>query len=66
MTVVVCRSFEEPVDIPPFDFRVSGVTSISADTHKYGYSPKGTSLVLYRNKELRKHQVSGDSIMRYT
>ena len=43
-----------PLD--PFDFRVPGVTSISADTHKYGYSPKGSSVLLYRNKELRQHQ----------
>ncbi len=42
--------------IPPFDFRVPGVTSISADTHKYGYSLKGTSVLLYRNPELRKYQ----------
>lgn len=41
--------------IPPFDFGVEGVTSISADTHKYGYAPKGTSVALFRNKELR-HQ----------
>ena len=34
--------------VPPFDFRVPGVTSISADTHKYGYAAKGTSVVLYR------------------
>ena len=43
-------------DVPPWDFRVPGVTSISADTHKYGYALKGTSTLLYRNKELRKHQ----------
>ena len=42
--------------IPPFDFRVKGVTSISADTHKYGYAPKGTSVVLYANKGLRHRQ----------
>jgi glutamate/tyrosine decarboxylase-like PLP-dependent enzyme len=42
--------------IPPFDFRIPGVTSISADTHKYGYSLKGTSVLLYRNPELRKYQ----------
>ena len=36
--------------IPPFDFGVEGVTSISADTHKYGYAPKGTSVALFRNK----------------
>ena len=39
--------------IPHFDFRVSGVTSISADTHKYGYGLKGTSTLLFRDKELR-------------
>lgn len=42
--------------IPPFDFRVPGVTSISADVHKYGYANKGVSVVLYRNEELRKRQ----------
>ncbi len=45
-------------DIPPFDFAVPGVTSISADLHKYGYAPKGASLMLLRSKELQdKHQV---------
>src|SRR5512136_3101587 len=43
-------------DIPPFDFSVPGVTSISADVHKFGFSPKGASTVLYRNSEFRKHQ----------
>jgi glutamate/tyrosine decarboxylase-like PLP-dependent enzyme len=43
-------------DIPPFDFRVPGVTSISADTHKFGYALKGTSVLMYRDKNLRKHQ----------
>lgn len=43
------------LDIPDFDFRVPGVTSMSADTHKYGYSVKGTSVVLFRNQELRRH-----------
>ena len=42
--------------VPPFDFRVSGVTSMSADTHKYGYAAKGTSVVLYRDKDLRHFQ----------
>jgi len=42
--------------LPLFDFRIPGVTSISADTHKYGYGLKGTSVLLYRSKELRKHQ----------
>jgi glutamate/tyrosine decarboxylase-like PLP-dependent enzyme len=43
-------------DIPVFDFRLPGVTSISADTHKYGYGLKGTSVVLYRDTGLRRHQ----------
>lgn len=43
-------------DIPAFDFRVPGVTTISADTHKYGYSLKGTSLLLFRDSALRDGQ----------
>mgnify|MGYP001825950942 FL=1 len=43
-------------DIPAYDFRVPGVASISADIHKYAYTPKGISTVLYRNSELRKFQ----------
>lgn len=39
-----------------FDFRLPGVTSISCDTHKYGFAPKGSSTVLYRSKELRAYQ----------
>jgi sphinganine-1-phosphate aldolase len=48
--------------VAPFDFRVPGVTSLSADIHKYGYGAKGASVILYKNKELRKHQffVKGD------
>ncbi len=42
--------------VPAFDFRVPGVTSISADLHKYGYAAKGASTVLYRTRALRKHQ----------
>ena len=42
--------------VPPWDFRVSGVTSISADLHKYGYSARGASVVLYRDRDLRRHQ----------
>ena len=42
--------------VAPWDFRVDGVTSISADIHKLGYAPKGVSVVLYRSKELRKYQ----------
>jgi glutamate/tyrosine decarboxylase-like PLP-dependent enzyme len=43
-------------DIPIFDFRLPGVTSISADTHKYGYGPKGTSVISYRDKTFRRYQ----------
>jgi sphinganine-1-phosphate aldolase len=43
-------------DVPAFDFRVPGVTSISADTHKYGYAAKGTSVILYRSSDLRRYQ----------
>lgn len=39
-----------------FDFRLKGVTSISCDTHKYGFAPKGNSTVLYRDTTLRSYQ----------
>ncbi len=42
--------------VPAFDFSVPGVTSMSADLHKYGYAAKGASVVLYRNAGLRRHQ----------
>ncbi|BCW96192.1 MAG: aspartate aminotransferase family protein [Fimbriimonadales bacterium] len=42
--------------VTPFDFRVAGVTSMSVDPHKYGYTPKGVSVVLYRGRSLRRHQ----------
>lgn len=42
--------------LEPFDFRVKGVTSISADTHKYGYAPKGSSVILYSDKKYRHYQ----------
>ncbi|XP_017108341.2 sphingosine-1-phosphate lyase [Drosophila bipectinata] len=40
----------------PFDFEVKGVTSISADTHKYGFAPKGSSVILYSDKKYKDHQ----------
>jgi len=43
--------------VPPWDFRVPGVTSISVDVHKLGYSPKGASVLVHRNADLRRHQV---------
>ena len=42
--------------VPRFDFSLPGVTSMSADTHKFGYAAKGTSVVLYRGKALRRSQ----------
>jgi len=48
-------------DIPVFDFRLPGVTSMSCDTHKFGYALKGTSAVLYRNKKLRRFQYYSNS-----
>ena len=42
---------------PDFDFSVPGVTSISADMHKFGYAAKGASVVVYRDKDIRRHQI---------
>jgi sphinganine-1-phosphate aldolase len=44
------------MEMPPWDFRVPGVTTISADIHKLGYAPKGASVILHRTKELRRYQ----------
>ena len=54
-------AWAEPLGItcPVFDFRLPGVTAISADTHKYGYALKGTSTVLFSNEELRRYQYYG-------
>ena len=43
--------------VPEFDLNVPGVTSLSVDLHKYGYAAKGASIVLYRDKDLRRHQM---------
>jgi sphinganine-1-phosphate aldolase len=43
--------------VPPWTFAVHGVTSISVDLHKYGYAPKGSSLLLHRTAELRRPQL---------
>ena len=45
-------------NIPLFDFNLDGVSSLSVDLHKYAYAPKGSSVLLYRNDELRKQQFS--------
>jgi glutamate/tyrosine decarboxylase-like PLP-dependent enzyme len=43
-------------DVPAWDFRVEGVTSVSVDLHKYAYAPKGVSLLLHRTPALRRSQ----------
>ncbi len=43
--------------LPEFDFNLPGVSSISVDLHKYGFTPKGSSVIMYKNEELRKHQI---------
>ncbi|HET8989982.1 MAG TPA: aminotransferase class V-fold PLP-dependent enzyme [Acidimicrobiales bacterium] len=48
------RELGEPV--APFDFSVPGVTTISADTHKYGYALKGTSVLCFADTALRDSQ----------
>lgn len=42
--------------LPPWDFSIDGVTSLSADIHKYGYAYKGASVVMYRERALLKNQ----------
>jgi len=44
------------ISVPKFDFRVKGVTSISADVHKYAYSAKGASVILYKDMSYLEHQ----------
>ncbi|MBE3002112.1 aspartate aminotransferase family protein [Nocardiopsis sp. HNM0947] len=44
----------EPGRVAPFDLSVPGVTSLSCDLHKYGYAPKGASVVLFARQELRR------------
>ncbi|MFH2006461.1 MAG: aspartate aminotransferase family protein [bacterium] len=44
-------------DVCDFDLSVPGVSSISMDLHKYAYAPKGASVVLYKSRELRRHQI---------
>ncbi|HYD47246.1 MAG TPA: aspartate aminotransferase family protein [Terriglobales bacterium] len=43
--------------VPDFELHVPGVTSISMDLHKYAFAAKGASVILYRNKDLRKYQI---------
>jgi glutamate/tyrosine decarboxylase-like PLP-dependent enzyme len=44
-------------DVPPFDFSVEGVSSISVDLHKYGYTPRGASVILHNNPEKRMNHI---------
>ena len=48
--------------IPAFDFALEGVSSLSADLHKYAYAAKGASIILYRNRALRKKQFFVSSV----
>jgi len=53
---VIAFMKEAGYSLPPFDFRVDGVTSISVDPHKYGYAPKGSSIILYSDTRYRQYQ----------
>lgn len=48
---------ENGVKLPTFDFQLDGVTTISVDPHKFGQAPKGISVLLFKNKELRKFAI---------
>ncbi|KAK9333244.1 pyridoxal phosphate-dependent transferase [Lipomyces starkeyi] len=52
----VYNEIDPAVTVPLVDFRVKGVTSISCDTHKYGFAPKGSSVIMYRDAKLRRYQ----------
>jgi glutamate/tyrosine decarboxylase-like PLP-dependent enzyme len=54
VTLTYLARLGEP--IPPWNFVVPGVTSISVDLHKYGYTAKGASVIMHRNKQLRSYQ----------
>ncbi len=47
---------EDRYKLEPYDFRLPGVTSISVDTHKFGYANKGSSVILYRHKNIKSYQ----------
>jgi len=53
---VIAFMEEAGYPLPPFDFRVDGVTSISVDSHKYGFAPKGSSIILYSEALYRQYQ----------
>ncbi len=45
------------IDLPDYDFKLPGVISISVDLHKYGFTPKGSSVIMYNNSSYRRHQI---------
>ncbi|HEX9260410.1 MAG TPA: aminotransferase class V-fold PLP-dependent enzyme [Acidimicrobiales bacterium] len=55
VTLSYLEKLGEPV--PRWDFRVPGVTSVSVDLHKFGYTAKGAGVIVHRTKQLRQHQV---------
>lgn len=54
VTLAYLERMGEP--IPPWNLLVDGVTSMSVDLHKFGYTSKGASVVMYANKMLRSYQ----------
>ncbi|KAK9457643.1 pyridoxal phosphate-dependent transferase [Dipodascopsis uninucleata] len=52
----VYAEIDPTIKVPVVDFRLPGVTSISCDTHKYGFAPKGSSIIMYRSASLRRYQ----------
>ena len=54
VTLTYLERLGEPIAL--WDFRCDGVTSISVDLHKYGYTSKGSGVLLHRNKALRSDQ----------
>ena len=58
LEVSLSHSFEmqRKGQISPWDFRVDAVTSINADLHKYGYAPKGSSVLIFKSSAIRRKQ----------
>lgn len=52
--------------LPKFDFSVKGVTSISCDPHKYGFTPKGKILIEFHCNEFIFPFIAGSSIILYS
>lgn len=56
-SMVIPFAAQRDLSIPTFDMSIPEVTSMSVDMHKYGYTPKGSSVLLYRDREYRHHQM---------